>query len=333
MRVGFLKGFVAALAAVSPAAAQQQAPPPPAEPEIQVTETLDLSIDRTERMTVPVSIGGQGPYSFIVDTGAERTVISRELAQRLGLDPGRTAMVYSMTEASRIETVVIPTLEVGQRTINQIHAPALSRRNLGAEGILGVDSLRSQRVEFDFVRQEMTVMPSRRPSERPWPADTIVVTARSRYGHLIIADASFDEEPIVVMVDTGSQVTVANHALRRRLERRRRLGPLRPIQLLSVTGGRLDAEYGEARNIQIGGAVIRNLPVAFADVHPFRQLRLSDRPAILLGMDALQLFDRVSVDFANRRLRLLVPDRSELSREIQVAELRAPQPTIPPRLA
>ena len=323
MRTGFLLGFVAALTSAASAATQAPTPPAADEPLIEITETLDMGIDRTERMTVPVSIGGQGPYSFIVDTGAERTVIARELADRLGLDPGRTATVASMTETSRIETVVIPALEVGQRTINEIHAPALARRNLGAEGMLGVDSLRSQRVDFDFLRQEMTVSPSRAAPERPWPRDTIVITARSRYGHLMITDAWFDEQPIVVIVDTGSQITVANHTLRRRLERARRLGPLRPVELISVTGGRLDAVYGSARRIRIGEAEIRNLPVAFADVHPFRQLRLLGRPAILLGMDALQLFDRVSVDFANRRVSLLMRDSSERAGDLRVARLGA----------
>ena len=316
MRTTLIAAIAVSLFAAGGAA--QEPAPPPADQGL-VAETLELDADRSQRMTVPVSIGGQGPYGFIVDTGAERTVISRELAQRLGLDPGRTATVYSITEASRIETVVIPALEVGQRTINQIHAPALARHNIGAEGILGVDTLRSQRVEFDFVRQEMIVTPSRRPPDRPWPRDTILVTARSRYGQLMITDAAFDGEPIIAIIDTGAQVTVANSALRRRLERSRRLRALQPLELLSVTGGRLDAEYGFARRIQIGGAMVRNLPVAFADVPPFRQLGLSDRPAILLGMDALQLFDRVSIDFANRRVRLLVPGSSSLDRDIRVA--------------
>ena len=316
MRSLFAAGLIA-LAAM-PLAAQQLAPPPHAEPEIEVTESLDLARDRTARMTVPVSIDGRGPYSFIVDTGSERTVISRELAEDLGLDPGRTATVHSMTEVSRIGTVVIPALEVGRRVVNDIHAPALSRRNLGAEGLLGVDSLRSQRVELDFVRQEMTVTPSRR-EERDWPEDTIVITARSRYGHLMLVDAEFEGERVYVIVDTGSQVTVANNALRRRLERRGRLGTLRPIELISVTGGRLQAEYGVARRIRLGNAGINNLPVAFAEVYPFRQLRLTDRPAILLGMDALRLFDRVSFDFANRRVRLLVGGSSQLDREERTA--------------
>jgi hypothetical protein len=34
------------------------------------------------------------------------------------------------------------------------------------------------------------------------------------------------------------------------------------------------------------------------------------RPALLLGMDALKLFERVSVDFANRRVKLLAPGHS-----------------------
>ena len=324
MRPAILTGFVAVLAFALPLAAQDTASSPapaaaPAEPQIERVETLDLSVDRTQRMTVPVSIDGRGPYSFIVDTGSERTVISRELADHLGLEAGPTATVYSMTEASRIGTVVIPRLDVGQRTMSDIHAPALSQSDLGAVGMLGVDSLQSQRVDFDFVRDEMRVTPARRAPETPWPADTIVVTARSRYGHLIITDASLDDEPIVVIVDTGAQVTVGNNALRRRLERRGRLGPLRPIELMSVTGGTITAEYGTAQRILIGNAGIRNMPVAFAEVHPFRQLRLTRRPAILLGMDAMRLFDRVSCDFANKRVRFGVRGETLRAEPVEVA--------------
>ena len=290
-------------------------------PDADAPELLDFEEDRTERMTVPVNIGGSGPFNFIVDTGAERTSISRELADRLGLGRGRAAIVHSMTEVSRIETFLIPELEVGRRRVNGIHAPGLFRRHLGAEGLLGVDSLQSQRVELDFVNQVMTVTPSRRREPR-WRGDTITITARNRYGHLLLVDASFEGERVYVIVDTGSQVTVANSALRRRLERRRRLGALFPIRMQSVTGGILEAQYGIARRIRIGGADIRNLPVAFADVQPFRKLDLTDHPAILLGMDALQLFDRVSFDFANRRVRLLAPETSQLERAIRLAQSR-----------
>jgi hypothetical protein len=222
-----------------------------------------------------------------------------------------------MTEVSRIPTVIVQGLRVGQRRMEDIQAPALSRANLGAAGMLGVDTLQTQRVIFDFQRHEMTVMPSQRVDPH-WPEGTIVVTARSRFGRLMLIDASIDRQRVWVIIDTGSEISVGNMALRHALEQRHRLGPTAPITMVSVTGGRITAEYSIARQMRIGDADINYLPIAFADVHPFRQLQLLDRPAVLLGMDALQLFHRVSVDFANRRVRLLTPDSSQ-NRNFQMA--------------
>jgi predicted aspartyl protease len=275
--------------------------------ELAGSETLGWNLNDSDRMTVAIRIGGNGPYRFIVDTGSERTVLSRELAQRLGLAAGTPVIVHSMTEVRRTTTALVPSLRVGRRRVENIHAPLLSQHNLGADGLLGVDSLASQRVELDFTSNEMTVSPSRRHPPA-WDGEgAIVVRARSRLGRLILVDAAFDGERVWVIVDTGAEVSIANEALRRRLQRRGRLGPTVPLEVVSVTGGTRTVDYGVARRVRIGSAEIENLPVGFADVEPFRQLGLVDRPAILLGMDALQLFDRVSLDFANREVRLQSP--------------------------
>jgi predicted aspartyl protease len=300
--------ILAALAGASPLSGQQQTVS--AAPEDQAGTVLDYGRDGAERMTVPVSIGGRGPYAFIVDTGAERTSIAEELADDLKLGLGSRARLHSMTEVSRIQTVLIPALEVGGRSIRGINAPALERRNIGAEGILGVDTLQTQRVSFDFARQQMTVSLSRK-REEVWPEDTIVITARNRLGHLVLVDASVDGEKVWVILDTGAETTVANSVLRRKLERRGKLLKTWPIELQSVTGGRMAADQSMMRKIRLGGVDINNMPVAFADVHPFRKLGLMKRPALLLGMDALRLFERVSVDFPNRRVRLLPAGSAE----------------------
>src|SRR5205085_7473083 len=85
----------AAPAAVSPPAVAAPAPPEttPAQLDQQQAETLGTGRDLNDRMTVGVNISGRGPFPFIVDTGAERTVISSELARSLSLQPGRTATV------------------------------------------------------------------------------------------------------------------------------------------------------------------------------------------------------------------------------------------------
>lgn len=309
-------------AAQAPQPAPAPIAPPAAAPAADSGFAVGIGSDASQRMTVPVSIGGKGPYRFIVDTGAERTVIARELAQDLRLGSAGTARVHSMTEVSDIATVLIPMLKVGQKQVAGIHAPALLRQNLGAEGMLGVDSLQKQRVSFDFARHAMTVVTAGTREEH-WASDAIVVTGKSRFGHLVLVDASLDGEKVWVIVDTGAQVTVGNRALRARLERRHRLGPLTPLEMLSVTGGRIMAEQGRAHLIRLGDAEIHDLPIAFAEVHPFKQLGLSDRPAILLGMDVLKLFERVSVDFGNRRVKLLTPGRSEARPDVQMAAWRA----------
>ncbi|HEX8622455.1 MAG TPA: retroviral-like aspartic protease family protein [Allosphingosinicella sp.] len=300
--------ILAALAGAPPLAGQPQTAAAIV-PDSAAT-VLDLEPDRSDRMTVPVSIGGRGPYAFIVDTGAERTSIAEELAQDLRLGHGARARLHSMTEVSRIQTVLIPALEVGGRSIRGINAPALERRHIGAEGILGVDSLQTQRVSFDFARRQMTVSLSRK-REEAWPDDTIVITARNRMGHLVMVDAAVDGEKVWVILDTGAETTVANSVLRRKLEKRGKALATWPIELQSVTGGRMPADQSMMRKIRLGGVDINNMPVAFADVHPFRKLGLTRRPALLLGMDALRLFERVSVDFPNRRVRLLPAGSAE----------------------
>jgi predicted aspartyl protease len=299
--------WICAAAWTALSGAGEPAPPAAPAPAPAAAETIGLEETRSARMTVPISIGGSGPWRFIVDTGSERTVVSRELAARLGLAPGVPVTVHSMTEVSRIATAMVPALTVGRRTVEGIEAPLLSQGALGADGLLGVDSLTSQRVELDFRSNEMRVSRSTRRGE-VWERDAIVVTARSRFGHLILVDAAFDGERVWVILDTGAEVSIANEALRRRLERRGRLGPTAPLEVVSVTGGRRTLDYGVARRVRIGRAEIANLPVGFADVDPFRKLGLTNRPAILLGMDALRLFERVSMDFATREVRLQMPE-------------------------
>jgi len=316
--------FVPALAAaavwgLAAAAPLQEQPAPTAAGE--TGDELAFATDKAARMTVPVSIGGRGSYRFLVDTGSERTVISRELADRLALAPGRNVRLHSISEVANVETVVIPALNVSKRTVRDINAPALRQDNLGADGMLGVDSLQSQRVLFDFKKQTMSIAPARRSDYVTRNRDEIVVEARSRFGRLILADAAIDGERLWVIVDTGSQVTLGNEALRRKLFRKKKLGAALPIELTSVTGGKLTVDYARVRNLTIGGIAIADLHIAFADLQPFRKLDLIDRPAMLLGMDVLGLFDLIAVDFANRKVMFDVPDVSGLNPGRRMASL------------
>jgi len=299
-------GF-AQMPALDPAGAPVPTTPLAQELVLDPDAVIAANADRMARLTVPVTIDGHGPYPFVVDTGADRTVVSRELADTLQLAAGPSATMHTMSGVGSVRTVVVPRLSVGGRTRDdRLHAPALSEYYLGAKGLLGVDSLVGRRVVMDFVKQTFTVSDAR-VRERVDP-DTIVVTARSRFGQLVLVDADVGGVPITVIVDSGAQNSIGNMALQRMLAKRRKKMTFVPIELVDVTGGKLAADLALIDGIRIGGFSLNDVAVAFVDAHPFKRFELLDRPAMLLGMDTMRVFERVSVDFAARKVRFLLPD-------------------------
>ena len=261
--------------------------------------------DADQRMTVPVQIADAGPFHFVVDTGAERTVISRELAATLGLAAGRGVRVTAMANVEQVATVVIPRISVGPLGGSRIEAPAFAAVNIGGAGMLGIDTLQGHAVTIDFDQNTMAVTPStKRRHEPPAAPGEVVVRARDMFGQLVVTDAYFGARRVRVVIDTGSDITMGNPALRKIIARRTML---RQISARAVTGVSLLADYGQIGAVRIGSTTIENLPVAFADAPPFARFGLADKPALMLGMDALRLFRRVTIDFPNRELRLLLP--------------------------
>ncbi len=281
-------------------------------PQSDITQSESLGYDQMydDRMTVPVNIGGDGPYRFIIDTGSERTVISRELAEILVLNPSEDILLSSLLDVQQVQTVIIPELVLGQRTMEEVQAPALARRNLGAQGVLGIDALEDHQVVIDFGRQEMTLTRSRYSDRETTDRNIIIVRGRTRLGRLVLADVQIDGTNITAIVDTGSSFSIGNMALRDRLVRRGHMDANQLIRVTAVTGTSMEINYTIAERVQIGRIELSALPIAFTESELFRQLDLEDRPAMLLGMNALRAFDRVSIDFGNRALRLEIPSRS-----------------------
>ena len=281
--------------------------------EAAVPQTIDTQTGSGGRMTVPVMVNGQGPFHFIIDTGADRSVISRELASRLALPDGRKSKLVSIGGTHDVRTVKIDRLAVSGTEMRHVTAPALPARYVGADGILGIDSLKNQRVVFDFVRQTMTVEPANTDAvkQEKDPVGTIIVTAKSRLGQLVLVDADAQGEEIRVIVDTGGQNSVGNTALRRVMARQSPAASFRPVELVSVVGERVPADYAMVGRMRIGGIRISNAAIAFADAHPFAKFGLSRRPAMLMGMESLKAFRRVSIDFANRRVKFLMPHEAD----------------------
>lgn len=270
-----------------------------------VGEIVNIDEDRAERMTVPVSIEGKGPFSFVIDTGAERTVISRKIADNLALEDEEPARLMSIAGTSIVDMVFVPSLTLGRKSYGGLISPVLSAQHIGADGILGLDGLQDQRILFDFLANQIIIEDAEHARELPRSRE-IVVTAKRRSGQLIFTDATISGVEVNVIIDTGAQVSIGNMALQKRLRKRaRELGD--ENLLIAVTGETLGVEFGKVREFRIGRARFASLLVAFADAPPFERFGLANKPTLLLGMDVLRKFDQVAIDFPKRKIHFLAP--------------------------
>ena len=287
----------------------QPAPPLPAVvPIAPAGQNVTVATDQSARINVPVTIGGQ-TWHFVVDSASTRSVIASDVADSLGLAKGKPLRILTIAGTDVVPSVIIPELGFATFALDSIEAPSLARVNLGGDGLLGLDILRNNRITIDFRHAvALSIAPSSRqpPAARHDDPDTIVVTARSRLGELIVTDADIDGIPVAVIIDTGSEDSIGNPALAKMLFRSASHQRLGPATLVSVTGRSMPADYALVGKLQIGGVAIENVPMAFGDLATFRQFSLIRRPAILLGMQTLRLFARVTIDFPRRQIRFLL---------------------------
>lgn len=266
-------------------------------------ETMKLENDRYQRYTVAVMIKDRGPYQFMIDTGAQATVISTDLADELGLYQRSPAVLVGMASRQNIETTVVPDLMLGSRRYHIYIAPLVESENIGgADGILGLDSLQGQRVLLDFNKNQILVADAKELGGNA--GFEIIVRARDKLGQLIINDARVNGIDTAVIVDTGAQGSVGNMALFERLQRSRSLGE---TQMTDINGQQLSGEVREGRILEFGNVQLHNFPIVFADAPPFHALGLGDKPALILGMQELKVFRRVAIDFESRKVLFDLP--------------------------
>jgi predicted aspartyl protease len=268
------------------------------------SETIAAQQDGTSRMTVAVAIGQQGPFRFLIDTGAQRSVLSHNVANRLSLRAINQATVMSVAGSRDVDLVDVDAIQLGRRAWKGKGLPVLEESHLGADGIIGLDGLQGQKVQLDFRHNQITLAASRE-EVRDTSGYEIVVSARQRHGELILTDADIDGVKVQVVIDTGADISVGNRALQRALGH---MTPANTTRLQGVTGQIIPADIGYGKLMSVDRITIRNVELAYTDSKTFRTLGLEKKPAVLLGMPALRLFDRVAIDFATRRVMFDMPD-------------------------
>jgi predicted aspartyl protease len=277
---------------------------PPASVEgYQPPTDLKSILDIYKRMTGPVKVAGTGPYPFVVDTGANQSVVSAEIAAALGLKAGDPQPLNGVAGVQTTPTA-IATLQFGGRTARDVTLSVLPEAAIGGPGMLGLDQLDGARLTLDFARQQVTIDDG---PPLPGGGQAFHMRAKRRDGQLTLVDANLAGIPVTAFLDSGAQDTIGNMALRELAITRYPLTPIHEVPIVSVTGQTIAAQFADLPSLRIGGVTLPSWPVAFADLHIFRMWDLTRAPAILIGVDVLSRFETVCLDFRHDEVGFRLP--------------------------
>jgi hypothetical protein len=203
-----------------------------------------------------------------------------------------------------VPTIHVDRLTVGDLAVDSPILPIVPDALGGAQGILGAEGLSGKRIFIDFRHDRIVITYSR--NERS-PRDFVDVPFHAIGGTLVVVNALIGNVPTKAIIDTGGQTTIANLALRAALNRRYTQFKGKPDQIIGATKDVQDGEILPMPAIEFGSIQIRDSGVTFADAYIFKQWKLLNEPAILIGMDALGLLDTLVIDYRRHELQMRMP--------------------------
>lgn len=154
-----------------------------------------------------VSIGTEGPFRFLIDTGSQTSLIDPKLAGQLNLKPEFRVEVVTQNSTRLLPALRMNTLHIGQKPLREtevvFHDLAESRRfDPSIQGVLGLNALAG--LDFALVPGSGKLdLTAERPSGEVVPF--------SRLEDRIAIQARMGRENLTLILDSGATHMVLFH--------------------------------------------------------------------------------------------------------------------------
>ena len=257
-------------------------------------------------LLVPVRVNGQGPFEFILDTGAGTSLLTPELAASLqiestGSKQGHTAggpvnVLLATADlfalgAARREDVDVAITDLGQ-----------IERTVGAklDGDLGYNFLKHFRLTIDFRTLELTLEdPKRIEYLGPAPIAEMPMRLAHPSKPLIFVEVHVgDRGPFQFAVDTGTSTTAVSPELARALELKATL-----IGAATTGGAQIAMTSARVSSMRIGRAEQRDIDVIIGEFLAMLNQVAGSKLDGIVGYNFLRNY-KVVIDYPNELLRL-----------------------------
>ena len=259
---------------------------------------------------LPVVVNGEGPFEFILDTGAGTSLLSSDLGKQLGIKIVGSKEGQSAGGAVSVSLAKVSSLAVASAKLTNVDVGLVDLSHIGKtigakiDGDLGYNFLKHFRITIDYRKSKIRFEDPKR-SEMIGQS-TAVTEVALRLAHpakpLILVDVYANGSgPFQFAVDTGTSTTAITPGMAKQLGVANS-----PIGPATTGGAPVDVTAGVLSSFQVGGARIDNFAVVVADFFAMLSNAIGTKLDGIVGYNFLRNY-KVVLDYPNETLSLFTP--------------------------
>ena len=166
---------------------------------------VPLAIDAQGGITVAVRVNDAGPFTFLLDTGTSRSLVSDDLADELGAPVVARSEVVTIAGSEmrlvvRLSSIVLASARVDTLLAPVLPSAQLARAGRGVRGVLGQDFLSAFNYTLDYRRGRLTWDA---PLTCEGPGAVPMAASAGRFVLVAHTDAG---RPLRLVPDSGAEV-------------------------------------------------------------------------------------------------------------------------------
>jgi predicted aspartyl protease len=255
---------------------------------------------------LPVHVNGQGPFDFILDTGAGTSLLSSDLLKQLqvkvvGSKEGQSAGGKVSVSLAKVDSLAVAEAQVDDVDVGIVDLSQIGK-TIGAkiDGDLGYNFLRHFRIAIDY--RECVIRfddPKRVENFGRTPLTEIPMRLASPAKPLLLVNVHANGRgPFQFAIDTGTSTTAITPELAKKL------GVVsKPIGAGTTAGAPVDVTAGTLKSFQVGAAKIDKMDVIVANFFEMLSTAVGTKLDGIVGYNFLRQY-KVVFDYPNELLSL-----------------------------
>ena len=255
---------------------------------------------------LPVHVNDQGPFDFILDTGAGTSLLTPELAKQLNVKIVGSKEGQSAGGSVAVSLAKADSLAVGDARIDDVDLGIVDLAHVGKtigakiDGDLGYNFLKYFRITIDYGDCEIRFDDPKRVETfgRSAKAELPIRLASAAKPLLLIDVRLNGRGPFQFAIDTGTSTTAITPQLAKELDI-----ASSPIGAGTTAGAQVGVRAGNVESFQLGGAKIDNMAVVVADFFEMLSAAIGAKLDGIVGYNFLRNY-KVAIDYPGETLTL-----------------------------